>query len=146
MRAVFVDCTEELAHVIRARGLRIPELLEVHGGALSQAEFVGCCQGADVLLVEHTKLSPDLFDACPSVRTVIFLGTGADSYVDLTDASRRGITVVTTPGYGNRAVAEHALGLMFAGARAGRYGFGFGNARPRLEQDPKGSPKLCVRS
>jgi D-3-phosphoglycerate dehydrogenase len=117
MRAVFVDCTEELAHVIRARGLRIPELLEVHGGALSQAEFVGCCQGADVLLVEHTKLSPDLFDACPSVRTVIFLGTGADSYVDLTDASRRGITVVTTPGYGNRAVAEHALGLIFAGAR-----------------------------
>jgi D-3-phosphoglycerate dehydrogenase len=117
MRAVFVDCTEELAHVIRARGLRIPECLEVHGGALSQAELLGCCRGADVLLVEHTKLPPDLFDACASVRAVIFLGTGAGSYVDLADAGRRGIKVLTAPGYGNRAVAEHALALIFAGAR-----------------------------
>jgi D-3-phosphoglycerate dehydrogenase len=88
MRAVFVDCTEELAHVIRARGLRTPECLEVHGGALSQAALVGCCRRADVLLVEHTKLPPDLFDACPSVRVVIFLGTGAGSYVDLDDAQK----------------------------------------------------------
>jgi D-3-phosphoglycerate dehydrogenase / 2-oxoglutarate reductase len=117
MRAVFVDCTEVLANVIEARALRIPDSLEIYGGALSRTELIGCCQGADVLLVEHTKLLPEVFDACPSVRTVIFLGTGAGTYIDLPEAARRGISIVTTPGYGNRAVAEHALALTLAGAR-----------------------------
>jgi D-3-phosphoglycerate dehydrogenase / 2-oxoglutarate reductase len=117
MRAVFVDCTEELAKVIKARGLQIPDSLEIYSGALSRMELIGCCQGADVLLVEHTMLPPEVFDVCPSVRSVIFLGTGAGSYIDLPEAARRGISVVTTPGYGNRAVAEHALALIFAGAR-----------------------------
>ena len=117
MRAVFVDCTEVLANVIEARALRIPDSLEIYGGALSRTELIGCCQGADVLLVEHTKLLPEVFDACPSVRTVIFLGTGAGTYIDLPGAARRGISIITTPGYGNRAVAEHALALTLAGAR-----------------------------
>src|SRR5271156_2968859 len=108
MRAVFVDCTEALANVIEARALRIPDSLEIYGGALSRTELIGCCQGADVLLVEHTKLLPEVFDACPSVRTVIFLGTGAGTYIDLPEAARRGISIVTTPGYGNRAVAGQA--------------------------------------
>jgi hypothetical protein len=98
MRAVFVDCTEELAKVIKARALQIPDSLEIYSGALSRMELIGCCQGADVLLVEHTMLRPEVFDVCPSVRSVIFLGTGAGSYIDLSEAARRGISVVTTPG------------------------------------------------
>jgi len=94
MRAVFVDCTEALANVIEARALRIPDSLEIYGGALSRTELMGCCQGADVLLVEHTKLLPEVFDACPSVRTVIFLGTGAGTYIDLPEAARRGISIM----------------------------------------------------
>jgi D-3-phosphoglycerate dehydrogenase len=62
-------------------------------------------------------IPPEVFDACPSIRSVIFLGTGAGSYVDLQDLARREIAVVTTPSYGDRAVAEHALALMLAGAR-----------------------------
>src|SRR5690606_16392105 len=58
-----------------------------------------------------------VLDACPSVRAIVFMGTGAGTYIDLDDAARRGITVRTTPGYGDRAVAEHAMALMFAAAR-----------------------------
>ena len=47
----------------------------------------------------------------------MFLGTGAGSFVDLAAAERLGIKVSTIKGYGDTAVAEHAMGLVFAAAR-----------------------------
>jgi D-3-phosphoglycerate dehydrogenase len=58
-----------------------------------------------------------VLDASRSLHTLIFMGTGAESYVDLQDAKRRGIRIMTTPGYGDRAVAEHALALLLCAAR-----------------------------
>ncbi|HEX9646218.1 MAG TPA: NAD(P)-dependent oxidoreductase, partial [Alphaproteobacteria bacterium] len=55
--------------------------------------------------------------ACPGLRTIVFMGTGASSYIDLDAARRRGIRVHTISGYGDRSVAEHALALMLAGGR-----------------------------
>ena len=117
MRAIFVDCTPELRQVISKRSLQVPPSLLVNDGSPSEAELVDLCGGADVILTEHTAIRPAMLDACPSIRGIVFMGTGAGTYVDLEDAQRRGIPVVTTPGYGDRAVAEHALALMLSGAR-----------------------------
>ncbi|MGR9148126.1 NAD(P)-dependent oxidoreductase [Rhizobium leguminosarum] len=117
MRAIFVDCTEELARVIKNRKLPIPDMIEINEGNPTQADLVALCAEAEVLLVEHTVVPPSVLDACPSVRAIIFMGTGAATYVDLDDAAKRGVDVLTTPGYGDRSVAEHAFALMFAAAR-----------------------------
>jgi D-3-phosphoglycerate dehydrogenase / 2-oxoglutarate reductase len=68
-------------------------------------------------LVEHTIVPNEVLCASAGLRVVIFMGTGAESYVDLAVAESLGIRVLTTPGYGDRAVAEHAFTLMFAAAR-----------------------------
>ncbi len=117
MRAVYVDRSPEMRHVIDTRGLTIPSSIVIRDGNPSAADLVRDGRDADVLVVERTRVEASVLDACPSVRTLIFMGTGAESYVDLGDARRRGVRVMTTPGYGDRAVAEHTLALMFCAAR-----------------------------
>jgi len=51
------------------------------------------------------------------LEAISFLGTGAANMIDLPEAAARSITVSNTPGYGDNAVAEHALALLFAVAR-----------------------------
>ena len=53
----------------------------------------------------------------PGLKHIVFLGTGAGSFVDLAAADRLGIKVSTIKGYGDTTVAEHAMGLVFAAAR-----------------------------
>jgi D-3-phosphoglycerate dehydrogenase len=55
--------------------------------------------------------------AAPMLRVIAVHGTGTDR-VDRRAADARGIAVVNTPGSNAQSVAEHALGLMFASARA----------------------------
>jgi len=117
VRVVFVDCTEDLGRVLVARRLAVPENVSINFGNPTEADLVALCTGADVIFVEHTVIPKTVLDACPSIRAIVFMGTGAGTYVDLPDAASRGIIVRTTPGYGDRAVAEHAIALMFAAAR-----------------------------
>jgi D-3-phosphoglycerate dehydrogenase len=58
-----------------------------------------------------------LLAACPKLKAIVFLGTGAASYIDLAAAERLGIRVRAYGGYGDQSVAEHAIALMFAAAR-----------------------------
>jgi D-3-phosphoglycerate dehydrogenase len=51
------------------------------------------------------------------LRHVVFLGTGARSYMDCDGLATLGITVHTIKGYGDTAVAECAISLMCAAAR-----------------------------
>ncbi|MBY5406819.1 NAD(P)-dependent oxidoreductase [Rhizobium leguminosarum] len=117
MRAVFVDCTEELSYVIKSRNLPVPDAIRINEGNPTEADLIALCANAEVVLVEHTVVTPNVLDACPSIRAVIFMGTGAGTYINRDEAARRGVDVYTTPGYGDRSVAEHALALAFAAAR-----------------------------
>jgi D-3-phosphoglycerate dehydrogenase / 2-oxoglutarate reductase len=117
MRAVFVDCSAELRRIIAGRRLPVPASIFIHDGDPSREDLLALARGASVLLVEHTILPNEVLDACPSVRGIIFMGTGAGTYIDLEGAARRGIRVLTVPGYGDRAVAEHALALLMCAAR-----------------------------
>jgi len=117
MRAIFVDCTEELARVIDNSQLSVPKTIHVNHGSPSEAELIELCAQAEVVLVEHTVITSTVLDFCPSIRAIIFMGTGAGTYVDLADAASRGVEVYTIPGYGDQSVAEHAFALMFSAAR-----------------------------
>jgi D-3-phosphoglycerate dehydrogenase / 2-oxoglutarate reductase len=59
----------------------------------------------------------ELLRRCPRLRSIVFLGSGASSYIDLAAAETLGIVVRTVLGYGDRTVAEHAMALMLAAAR-----------------------------
>jgi D-3-phosphoglycerate dehydrogenase len=70
-----------------------------------------------VAIVDHTALPEAIARECTRLRHVVFLGTGARSYMDPEALGALGITVHTIKGYGDTAVAEHAIALMWAAAR-----------------------------
>ncbi len=72
--------------------------------------------GASILVVEADFVFQETLDDALGLR---FVGIcrASTHHVDLDAATRRGIAVVNTPARNARAVAEHALALMFALAR-----------------------------
>src|SRR5262245_43354861 len=91
--------------------------LELRVGAAKKRDLPKLLRGRDIIVLGDTVLGRDDLAALPDLRHIVFLGTGASSYVDLAAAAAQGITVHTVAGYGDRAVAEHALALAFACAR-----------------------------
>jgi phosphoglycerate dehydrogenase-like enzyme len=73
-------------------------------------------RGADGLLLLW-RLPHGVLAASPSLQVISFVGTGAETYVDVDEVRAAGVTLCNVPQYGANAVAEHALALMLAVAR-----------------------------
>ena len=58
-----------------------------------------------------------LIASAPKLKSIVFLGTGASSYMNIEAAAQIGVRVRNIRGYGDRTVAEHAFGLLLASAR-----------------------------
>src|ERR1700756_3435363 len=72
---------------------------------------------ADALIVRSaTKVTPELLDKAPRLRVVGRAGVGVDN-IDLQEATRRGVLVMSTPGGNAVSVAEHTFALLLALAR-----------------------------
>jgi len=117
MRGIYVDRTPEMREVMESRRLPSPSAIAFHEGEPSDADLIRYGQAAEVLLVEHTRIGRHVIDSCPALAAVLFMGTGVESYLDVAHATQRGLRIVTTPGYADQSVAEHALALMLAAAR-----------------------------
>lgn len=118
MRGLFVDASEELASVFRAVGR--PGDPEIHVNLQEQVapdELPALLAGCDFVLNDHTFMPTEAMRRCVGLRDVVFLGTGARSYMNPDELAALGITVHTIKGYGDTAVAEHAIALMWAAAR-----------------------------
>jgi phosphoglycerate dehydrogenase-like enzyme len=85
--------------------------------ALTPDDVVERFKGADGVVGGGIKITADIMDRCPKLRCISVQATGAEKYVELEEAARRGVAVTNTPGYAGEAVAEHALALMLAVAR-----------------------------
>src|SRR5918994_4353100 len=81
-------------------------------------ELLRDLEKADALVVRSaTKVTAALMAAAPQLKVVARAGTGVDN-VDVPAATERGIVVMNAPGANSVSVAEHALALMLALARA----------------------------
>jgi D-3-phosphoglycerate dehydrogenase len=118
MRGIFVDATDELASVFSRvvrpddPAIRVHVIEQVTPDALP-----ALLAGYQVVLVDRTTLPTDAMRRCTDLRHVVFLGTGARSYMDPEALAALGITVHVIRGYGDTAVAEHTIALMWAAAR-----------------------------
>ena len=117
MRPVFIDCPPFLHELYRGELAQLVPDLEVNLGSPSPAEVRALLAEAELAMNDHTTLDAALLAACPRLKAIVFLGTGAASYIDLAAAERQGIRVRAYGGYGDQSVAEHAVALMFAAAR-----------------------------
>jgi len=117
MKSIFIDCNDQLAPVW-ARVVRPDDPpIAVNARPFAREDLPRLLAGYDICLDDHSYMPTELVAQCSSLKHVVFLGTGAASYMNIAELKDRGITVHTIKGYGDTAVAEHTIALMFACAR-----------------------------
>lgn len=112
---IYVDCSAMMRELIDEIG--VPAGVNVFDGDPTPVELEALVADAVIVLNGHTRMDAALLAAAPHLRSVVFLGTGASSYIDITAAQRSSIRVRSVRGYGDRTIAEHAFGLLLAAAR-----------------------------
>lgn len=129
IKAVFIDATESLARVAQ-RSFAAATIKSVEDKSLlftldinrqpdiHPSEIPQRIGDAEVIWVDHTLLSTEVAKQCPNLKHVVFLGTGARSYMNIEALAALGIQVHLIKNYGDTAVAECAFGLMWAAARS----------------------------
>lgn len=75
-------------------------------------ERIGDAKG----IISGWGVSNDVLTALPDLEIISFVGLGAASFFDLSEATRRGVTVTHTLSAAS-TIAEHTLALMLAAAR-----------------------------
>lgn len=118
MRAVFVDASPALAAV--AGRLPRPQGLDLTISPtpdIKPPDLPALLDGAPIAIVDHSFLPTEIARACSGLRHVVFLGTGARSYMNPEELAALGIEVHLIKGYGDTAVAECAISLMWAAAK-----------------------------
>ncbi len=117
MKSIFIDCNDQLDAVF-ARVYRPDDPpITVNTAPVAPSALPDLIAGYDICLDDHSYMPTELVARCSSLKHIVFLDTGASSYMDVPALAARGVTVHTIKGYGDRAVAEHAIALMFACAR-----------------------------
>jgi len=117
MSACYIDCSPFMRDLMRDAGLALPDTMRVHVGDPAPGALLDVIGDAEIVLNGHTYMDAALIGALRNVRRIVYLGTGATSYIDVAAAEKRGIEVKTIRGYGDRSVAEHTFALMMDSAR-----------------------------
>ena len=116
-KSLFIDCNDQLAPVWRQVVRTDDPPIDVNRAAFTPAELPRLLNGYDICIDDHSYLPTALLEQCKRLKHVVFLGTGAASYMNIGELEQRGIRVHTIKGYGDTAVAEHAIALMLACCR-----------------------------
>lgn len=118
MRGVFVDASEELAKILERLTQPGDIVVKINRDEdIKSADLPKVLDGAEIAIVDHTYLPTDVAKQCAGLKHVVFLGTGARSYMNIEELAGLGIEVHLIRGYGDTAVAECAIAHMWAAAR-----------------------------
>ena len=117
MAALFVDCTDDLIGPWGQVKQPGDPAITVNMAAAQPDNIPAMLGGATTIIIDHTYLDAALLARCAGLRHIVFLGTGASSFIDIAAAEANGIQVHTIKGYGDTTVAEHTMTLAMAAAR-----------------------------
>jgi D-3-phosphoglycerate dehydrogenase / 2-oxoglutarate reductase len=118
VRGVFVDANESLAKIFeRLEKPGDPKVAINRDPDIASDQLPKLLDGAEIVVIDHTALPTDIARQCNGLKHVVFLGTGARSYMNPDELMELGIEVHLIKGYGDTAVAESAIALMWASAR-----------------------------
>jgi len=118
LRGVFVDANESLAGIFERLQRSSDPIVRINRDPdIKPDQLPQVLDGAEIAIVDHTPLPTDIAQKCVGLKHVVFLGTGARSYMNPEELAELGISVHLIKGYGDTAVAESAIALMWASAR-----------------------------
>jgi D-3-phosphoglycerate dehydrogenase len=117
MKSIFLDCNDQLAPVW-ANVIRPDDpAIDVNRKSFAREDLPRIIGGYDIAIDDHSYMPTELVAQCPELKHIVFLGTGPASYMDVGELNARGIKVHIIKGYGDTAVAEHSIALLWACAR-----------------------------
>ncbi|AVT75780.1 3-phosphoglycerate dehydrogenase [Rhodopseudomonas palustris] len=118
MHAVFVDASDTLAELMERMATPGDPPVKIHRNPdVIPEQLPDVLAGAAIAMIDHTYLPTEIARRCSGLKHVVFLGTGARSYMNVEELAELGIEVHLIRGYGDTAVAEGAIALMWAAAR-----------------------------
>jgi D-3-phosphoglycerate dehydrogenase / 2-oxoglutarate reductase len=118
VRGVFVDANQSLAVIFERLEKPGDPKVRIHRDPdVRPDQLPGVLDGAAIAVIDHTALPTEIARNCAGLKHVVFLGTGARSYMNPEELGQLGIEVHLIKGYGDTAVAESTVALMWAAAR-----------------------------
>ncbi|HHW09810.1 MAG TPA: phosphoglycerate dehydrogenase [Firmicutes bacterium] len=110
----FTRFNAELIEELAAAGYSV--VTNTYGRLLEEEELIPLIADADGVIAGLDPFGPAVLRAAQRLRVIARYGVGLDN-IDIPLATELGIVVTNTPGANKVAVAEQAIGLMFALAR-----------------------------
>jgi D-3-phosphoglycerate dehydrogenase len=118
VRGVFVDANGSLADLFEQQNKAGDPAVRINRNAdIAPDQIPALLDGAEIVIIDHTPLPTDIARRCGGLKHVVFLGTGARSYMNPEELGELGIDVHLIKGYGDTAVAECTIALMWSAAR-----------------------------
>src|SRR5882724_9132655 len=118
VRGVFVDANGSLADIFERQHKAGDPPVRINRDAdITPDQMPALLDGAEIVIIDHTPLPTDIARRCTGLKHVVFLGTGARSYMNPEQLAGLGVEVHLIKGYGDTAVAECAIALIWAAAR-----------------------------
>ena len=89
VRGVFVDANESLAVIFeRLTKPAIPQVRIHRDPDITSDQLPEVLDGAEIAIVDHTALPTEVARKCTGLKHVVFLGTGARSYMNPEELAR----------------------------------------------------------
>jgi D-3-phosphoglycerate dehydrogenase len=117
MKSIFIDCNPQLQAVWQRVVRPDDPKITVNTAPFERDALPRVLDGYDICIDDHSYMPTDLVRQCRGLKHIVFLGTGAASYMNVPELKDAGVTVHTIKGYGDTAVAEHTIALMLACCR-----------------------------
>jgi D-3-phosphoglycerate dehydrogenase len=117
MKTIFIDCNPQLGAVWQRVYRPDDPPVTVNTAPFQRDELARVVGDYDIAIDDHSYMPTELVRQCNSLRHIVFLGTGAASYMNVAEIEALGIKLHTIKGYGDTAVAEHTIALMMAACR-----------------------------
>ncbi len=117
MKALFIDCNDQLTPVWAQVHRADDPPIDVNRRPFASKDLPQLLKGYDIAIDDHSYMPTEFVERCDALKHIVFLGTGPASYMSLADMAARNIRVHIIKNYGDTAVAEHAIALMFAACR-----------------------------
>lgn len=115
MHIVFPDGAGCVQHPSELDPLRKLGPVDFYDGPpADRAELIARLRPAEAVVLDYSMMDAEVLRASERLRFISFLGIGYGTFIDVAEATRRGIAVAYTPDYGATSVAEHALAMVLA--------------------------------
>jgi D-3-phosphoglycerate dehydrogenase len=117
MKTIFIDCNPQLGAVWQRVYRPDDPAVTINTTPFEKNELPRVVGDYDIVIDDHSYMPTDLVRQCKNLKHIVFLGTGAASYMNVAELEAAGVKVHTIKGYGDTAVAEQTVALMMAACR-----------------------------